>query len=65
VTDQNAHPHTNKDKTIAVVHNGIVENHQELRKMLREKGYDFVVGSRYIPGGSIPQNWGLHRKIYS
>ena len=25
VTDQNAHPHTNKDKTIAVVHNGIVE----------------------------------------
>lgn len=42
VTDQNAHPHTNKDKTIAVVHNGIVENHQELRKMLREKGYEFV-----------------------
>ncbi len=30
-----------------------------------EKGYDFVVGSRYIPGGSIPENWGLHRKIYS
>ncbi|HLD24531.1 MAG TPA: glycosyltransferase family 2 protein [Patescibacteria group bacterium] len=29
------------------------------------KGYDFVVGSRYIPGGSIPQNWGIHRKIFS
>ena len=29
------------------------------------KGYDFVVGSRYIPGGSIPDNWGIHRKIYS
>jgi dolichol-phosphate mannosyltransferase len=28
-------------------------------------GADFVVGSRYIPGGSIPQNWGIHRKIYS
>lgn len=28
-------------------------------------GYDFVVGSRYIAGGSIPQNWGIHRKIYS
>lgn len=28
-------------------------------------GADFVVGSRYIPGGSIPENWGLHRKIYS
>ncbi len=30
-----------------------------------DKGYDFVVGSRYIPGGSIPSNWGLHRKIFS
>ncbi len=28
-------------------------------------GANFVVGSRYIAGGSIPQNWGLHRKIYS
>lgn len=28
-------------------------------------GADFVVGSRYIPGGSIPPNWGIHRKIYS
>lgn len=28
-------------------------------------GVDFVVGSRYIPGGSIPDNWGIHRKIYS
>lgn len=26
---------------------------------------DVVVGSRYVPGGSIPQNWGLHRKILS
>lgn len=30
-----------------------------------EKGADFVVGSRYIKGGSIPSNWGLHRKIFS
>ncbi len=28
-------------------------------------GYDFIVGSRYIKGGSIPENWGIHRKIYS
>jgi glucosamine--fructose-6-phosphate aminotransferase (isomerizing) len=34
VTDANAHPHLNTDKTIAVVHNGIVENHLEIRKML-------------------------------
>lgn len=30
-----------------------------------DKGYDFVIGSRYIKGGSIPQNWGIHRKIFS
>ena len=30
-----------------------------------EKGADFVIGSRYIKGGSIPGNWGLHRKIFS
>lgn len=30
-----------------------------------DQGADFVVGSRYIPGGSIPSNWGLHRKIFS
>lgn len=30
-----------------------------------DNGADFVVGSRYISGGSIPDNWGLHRKIYS
>ncbi len=29
------------------------------------EGDDFVVGSRYIPGGSIPENWGIHRKIFS
>lgn len=30
-----------------------------------EAGADFVVGSRYRKGGSIPSNWGLHRKIFS
>lgn len=30
-----------------------------------DNGADFVVGSRYIPGGSIPANWGFIRKIYS
>jgi len=30
-----------------------------------DNGADFVVGSRYIKNGSIPENWGLHRKIFS
>jgi dolichol-phosphate mannosyltransferase len=30
-----------------------------------EQGADFVIGSRYIKGGSIPQAWGIMRKIYS
>ena len=29
------------------------------------KGVDFVVGSRYMKGGSIPGNWGIHRKLFS
>lgn len=38
-----------------------------LPKMLEEftKGADVVMGSRYIAGGSIPKDWGLHRKLLS
>jgi glucosamine--fructose-6-phosphate aminotransferase (isomerizing) len=38
---RNAHPHFNSDETIAVVHNGIIENYIKLRKMLEGKGYQF------------------------
>ena len=41
-SDVNAHPHYNKDKTIAVVHNGIIENYVKLKTRLQEKGYTFV-----------------------
>lgn len=30
-----------------------------------DKGFDYVIGSRYIPGGKIPKEWGLHRKMMS
>lgn len=30
-----------------------------------EKGADVVVGSRYVPGGKMPADWGLHRKLIS
>ncbi|MFH1565834.1 MAG: glycosyltransferase family 2 protein [bacterium] len=29
------------------------------------EGYDYVLGSRYVKGGSIPKDWGIHRKILS
>jgi len=35
VSQKNAHPHFNRDKTIAVVHNGIIENYQELQGEIR------------------------------
>lgn len=41
-SDRNAHPHTNAGGTIAVVHNGIIENYISLKKMLTEKGYLFA-----------------------
>lgn len=37
----NSHPHYNKDKSIVVVHNGIIENYQSLRENLNRKGYAF------------------------
>jgi glucosamine--fructose-6-phosphate aminotransferase (isomerizing) len=40
-TSANAHPHTNSEQTIFVVHNGIIENHAELREQLRAEGYNF------------------------
>ena len=41
-SDKNAHPHFNKDSSIVVVHNGIIENYLKLKKKLERKGYEFV-----------------------
>ena len=38
----NAHPHFNEKETIAVVHNGIIENYLALRKKLTQRGYHFI-----------------------
>ena len=40
-SDVNAHPHFSNDDKIAVVHNGIIENYQELKEELQAKGYVF------------------------
>ncbi|MDO4344009.1 MAG: glutamine--fructose-6-phosphate transaminase (isomerizing) [Eubacteriales bacterium] len=37
----NSHPHFNSSRTIAVVHNGIIENYQPLKERLIRKGYEF------------------------
>ena len=41
VTDFNAHPHKSDSGKIAIVHNGILENFEELKKQLEDDGYDF------------------------
>jgi len=41
-TLNNAHPHTNREETIFVVHNGIIENYAELREGLEKEGYVFI-----------------------
>jgi len=39
---ENSHPHMDNSNSFAVVHNGIIENYNELKNMLIEKGYKFL-----------------------
>ena len=40
-SELNAHPHCSDDQNVVGVHNGIIENYQELREKLQHKGYNF------------------------
>lgn len=40
--EYNAHPHTDRGQTLAVVQNGIIENYHQLKQQLKEAGYEFV-----------------------
>ncbi len=40
-SDRNAHPHYSQSKTIAMIHNGIIENYASLKEFLLGKGYEF------------------------
>ena len=40
-SEMNAHPHVSSDHKVAVVHNGIIENFQEIKNRLMEEGYTF------------------------
>ena len=61
--EKNAHPHSSRDR-ICLVHNGIIENHDRLRRELEAQGYEFVtdtdteviahlVDSRYTDGVTL------------
>ncbi len=45
VTQVNAHPHYSTDKSFALAHNGIMENYEDLKKSLKDKGYEFNTGT--------------------
>ena len=40
-SENNAHPHCTEDKSVVLVHNGIIENYQELKEKLAKSGYSF------------------------
>lgn len=40
-SENNAHPHCTDDKSVVLVHNGIIENYQELKTKLQKTGYTF------------------------
>jgi glucosamine--fructose-6-phosphate aminotransferase (isomerizing) len=41
VTKENAHPHLDCTEKIAIVHNGIIENYQEIKEFLKRRGHEF------------------------
>lgn len=42
VTEANAHPHVSQNQLFSVVHNGIIENYNEIKDLLEKKGYCFI-----------------------
>ncbi|MFA7343019.1 MAG: glutamine--fructose-6-phosphate transaminase (isomerizing) [Terrimicrobiaceae bacterium] len=42
VTQENAHPHSDRSGRLSLVHNGVIENYQKLRGQLEERGHAFV-----------------------
>jgi len=40
-SDRNSHPHLSNNNKIAIIHNGIIENYDTIKKMLTEKGFTF------------------------
>ena len=47
-SENNAHPHISDDGNVVAVHNGIIENYQELKDKLTRKGYTFFILQRTL-----------------
>ena len=60
---RNAHPHTSMNRIITLVHNGIIENYETLRKKLIQEGYEFESQT----DTEVLANWieYMYNKIYS
>ena len=60
---RNAHPHTSMNRTITLVHNGIIENYDTLKKKLVQEGYEFESQT----DTEVLANWieYMYHKIYS
>jgi glucosamine--fructose-6-phosphate aminotransferase (isomerizing) len=74
VTDQNAHPHLDRSGRLALVHNGVIENHGPLREALQKEGHVFLsqtdtevlahlVGKHYDAAGSESGEDALERLL--
>jgi len=60
-SEVNAHPHTDENKTVAVVHNGIIENYFQLKRQLEQEGHVFLSET---DSEVIPHLLQLHVKKY-
>ena len=56
-----------KADTVIEMDSDFSHNPNKIKELLEqiENGYDFVIGSRYVKGGSIPKHWSIFRKLNS
>jgi glucosamine--fructose-6-phosphate aminotransferase (isomerizing) len=63
-SERNAHPHISADG-LAIVHNGIIENHEQLRNELKAKGYEFTSETdTEVIAHRIHEHLGLHGDLF-
>ena len=64
VTDVNAHPHPSTSGKIAIVHNGIIENFEELKESLKKDGYSFQSETdSEVIANLLQKNYGISNSV--